>query len=95
MYINASKYIFFMYYIKNAPETLPLPEIFENLGFPLPLLLPLRAPNSLGAQDNHMSCVNLIALLRGLLREVVVDNLGRLLKAVGVASLGGLLRVVV
>jgi hypothetical protein len=28
-----------MYYIKNAPETLPLPEIFENLRFPLPLLL--------------------------------------------------------
>jgi hypothetical protein len=26
-----------MYYIKNAPETLPLPEIFENLRFPLPL----------------------------------------------------------
>jgi hypothetical protein len=33
-----------MYYIKNAPETLPLPEIFENMRFPLPL----RAPNSLG-----------------------------------------------
>jgi hypothetical protein len=32
-----------MYYIKNAPETLPLPEIFENMRFPLPL----RAPNSL------------------------------------------------
>jgi hypothetical protein len=41
----ASKYIFFMYYIKNAPETLPLPEIFENLRFPLPL--PLHSPNSL------------------------------------------------
>jgi hypothetical protein len=26
-----------MYYIKNAPETLPLPEIFENMRFPLPL----------------------------------------------------------
>jgi hypothetical protein len=32
-----------MYYIKNAPETLPLPEIFENLRFPLLL----RAPNTL------------------------------------------------
>jgi hypothetical protein len=29
-----------MYYIKNAPETLPLPEIFENMHFPLPLPLP-------------------------------------------------------
>jgi hypothetical protein len=28
-----------MYYIKNAPETLPLPEIFENMRFPLPLPL--------------------------------------------------------
>jgi hypothetical protein len=37
-----------MYYIKNAPETLPLPEIFENMRFPLPLPLPLRAPNNLG-----------------------------------------------
>jgi hypothetical protein len=38
----------FMYYIKNAPETLPLPlpEVFENLRFPLSL--PLPAPNSLG-----------------------------------------------
>jgi hypothetical protein len=38
-----------MYYIKNAPETLPLPEIFENMRFPLPLPLPLPlpAPNSL------------------------------------------------
>jgi hypothetical protein len=43
-----------MYYIKNAPETLPLPEIFENMRFPLPeifenmrfpLPLSLRAPN--------------------------------------------------
>jgi hypothetical protein len=61
VYIYASKYIFFMYYIKNTPETLPLPEIFENMRFPLPLPLPeifenmrfplplpLHAPNSLG-----------------------------------------------
>jgi hypothetical protein len=26
-----------MYYIKNAPEMLPLSEIFENLRHPLPL----------------------------------------------------------
>jgi hypothetical protein len=32
-----------MYYIKNAPETLPVVEIFENLRFPLPL----PAPNNL------------------------------------------------
>jgi hypothetical protein len=44
---------------------------------------------------NHMPCVNLIAPLRGLLREVVVASLGWLLRMVGVASLGGLLRVVV
>jgi hypothetical protein len=40
IYIYVSKYIFFIYYIKNAPETLPLPEIFENLRFPLPLPSP-------------------------------------------------------
>jgi hypothetical protein len=40
IYIYASKYIFFMYYIKNAPEMLPLPEIFENMRFPLPLPAP-------------------------------------------------------
>ena len=48
LYIYASKYIFFMYYIKNAPETLPLLEIFENLRFLLQLPLSLPAPNSLG-----------------------------------------------
>jgi hypothetical protein len=41
-----------MYYIKNAPETLPLPEIFENMRFPLPLTL--RAPNSLGQDSPWM-----------------------------------------
>jgi hypothetical protein len=39
-----------MYYIKNALETLPLPEIFENMRFPLPLLLPLPAPRSRSQQ---------------------------------------------
>jgi hypothetical protein len=42
-----------MYYIKNAPETLPLPKIFENMRFllllslPLPLLLPSPLPTAL------------------------------------------------
>jgi hypothetical protein len=37
IYIYASKYIFFMYYIKNAPKNASLPAIFENMCFPLPL----------------------------------------------------------
>ena len=44
IYIYASKYIFFMYYIKNAPENASLPAIFENMRFALPLPLPLPAP---------------------------------------------------
>jgi hypothetical protein len=39
-----------MYYIKNAPETLMLPEIFENMRFPLPL----PAPNNLALDDDAM-----------------------------------------
>jgi hypothetical protein len=41
-----------MYYIKNAPETLPLPEIFENMCFSLPLRAP--APNSLGPDNSSL-----------------------------------------